>query len=126
MDEAESYLEQHFGKQRPFVVPEGYFDRIADKVVARLPERKEEVQTAPKQRRPTPWRQWRTLVGVAACACVVLLAGTWIAQKSTSADATQAPVTATATMESQDYDFDDVADYVMIDNEDIYALVANN
>lgn len=126
MDTEETYLEQHYGKVRPFTVPDGYFDTIADRVMARLPEQKDEVQTAAKERRLKPRQQWRTLVSVAACACIIVLAGTWIARLATPDTPQPAPVAATTATAAQDADFDDMADYVMIDNEDIYALVASN
>lgn len=126
MDQEETYLEQHYGKVRPFTVPDGYFDTIADRVMARLPEQKDEVRPVAKERRLKPRQQWRTLVSVAACACVIVLAGTWIARLATPDTAQQTAVAASTATATQDADFDDMADYVMIDNEDIYALVANN
>lgn len=126
MDTEETYLEQHYGKVRPFTVPDGYFDTIADRVMARLPEQKDEARPAAREYRLKPRQQWRTLVSVAACACIIVLAGTWIARLATPETAQPAPVAATTAVSAQDNDFDDVADYVMLDNDDIYALVANN
>lgn len=126
MDEAETLLKQQFGTRQPFTVPDGYFETIADRVMARLPEHTTEVSSTVQDHRLQPWQHWRTLVSVAACACAILLGGTWIARLS-APDATEGtPVAVSATIESQDLEFDDMADYVMIDNEDIYALVANN
>lgn len=39
-------LQKKYGKKNPFTVPEGYFDRFADELMAQLPEK--EVAALPK------------------------------------------------------------------------------
>ena len=34
----EKYIEERVGKRNPFLVPDGYFDHLADQVMASLPE----------------------------------------------------------------------------------------
>ena len=44
----EKYIEERVGKRNPFLVPDGYFDHLADQVMASLPEQPVQ-QAAPQQ-----------------------------------------------------------------------------
>ena len=102
-------------RRNPFTVPEGYFDTFADQLMASLPERQ-----------PRAKRVWlRPLRYAAAVVCVLAMgAMTWFALSS-SPDVRQ-PIQAESIQVPSDVAFDEAADYAMIDNSDIYSLLADN
>ena len=111
----EKYIEEKVGRRNPFTVPEGYFDTFADQLMASLPERQPQVK-----------RLWlRPLRYAAAVVCVLVMgAMAWFAL-SPSSDVHQ-PIQAESIEVSNDAAFDAAADYAMIDNSDIYSLLADN
>lgn len=94
-------------KSNPFRTPEGYFDRLADDIISRLPE----------ERTPARRRQWRPWLYAAAFVGVVALSTTlYLSHPSDNATGTEA-----LTASYSDSYFDDVVDYAMVDNQEIYA-----
>lgn len=136
METDERYIELRFGKKAPFKVPEGYMDNLTQSIISNVEAvGKEAVPAASasvKSAAPTVgwWQRYRRYVAVAACvAFVVGGVSVWQAQSSTEADK---PHVATATNNSS-YDasaYDSVSDeeiyYSMLDNEDMYSLMASN
>lgn len=126
----------HFGKKAPFKVPDGYLDNLTQSIISNVEAAgKEAVPAAPtsvKSAAPAVgwWQRYRRYVAAAACvAFVVGGVSVWQAQSSTEADK---PHVATATNNSS-YDasaYDSVSDeeiyYSMLDNEDMYSLMASN
>lgn len=112
--EEETYIEERVGKRNPFRVPENYFDEFVAKTMQQLPERR-------TTRRKSVWlRPW---LYAAACVCVLLISATiWLAQPE--AEVQQAPVAVTDQLESDA--FEEAADYMMLDNYDIYAYMSEN
>ena len=88
----------------PFRVPEGYFDSLTAKVMQQLPEQ-------PKRSLIAKLRPW---MYAAACVVAVLFTATIYFYPSDN----QQQVATTA-----DSYIDDIADYVMADNNDIYACL---
>ncbi len=68
----EKYLEQRFGRDPGFRVPDGYFDEVFAKVAAALPDPVE----APPAPRLTTWQKLRPYVYLAA-----MFAGIWCMMK---------------------------------------------
>ena len=122
--EEEKYIEERVGKRNPFLVPDGYFEHLADQVMASLPEQPEQ-QTSkqqPKAKRISI-RSLYYYAAAAVCALVVSVA-VWQAFPGSSQQAVvQAPV---AYQEPSDADFEEAADYIMLDNNEIYSLLADN
>ena len=106
----EKYLEERMAKQNPFKVPEGYFDSFAEHVMDILPEQKLKAGR-------TIIRPW---MYAAACLLVVVISIAVYFSKI-NADTQDAAVVAA----TESY-IDEAVDYAMIDNEDIYALLAEN
>ena len=108
----EKYIEEKVGRRNPFVVPEGYFDTFADQMMASLPERQ-----------PQAKRLWlRPLRYAAAVVCILALGAlAWF----TLSPVSQQPLQAKAVKVSTDVAFDEAADYVMLDNSDIYACLSD-
>ena len=116
----ELYLKQTVGNRNPFRVPEGYFEQLTEQVMQQLPARAKKVQMR-------PW------LYAAACSVLALAMGVsyyFLQSQSTSTDA--APMAAVApavsvTNEASDNSyFEDAADYVMLDNTEIYAYLSEN
>lgn len=125
----ERFIREKFGKKNPFSVPDGYFDSFADKLMEQLPEPQAQVieMRAESWWRKLPLRKVAAIIGVAA-----FLGGgaLFFAHNGGSG---HAPMATNAHHQVQpskaDYDgsFDQMADYAMLDNQDIYAtLVAEN
>lgn len=113
------YLKERFGNESHFKVPEGYFENLTSQVMERLPERKAKL-VSPAQ---SFWTRNRFTFAVAACICACVFGAT-IYINSLTQNSQATPIEASI-HNSPDYStIDCVADYTMIDNEDIYALVS--
>ena len=98
--------------QRPFSVPKGYFDNLTPAVMQKIDGQNE--QAAPKRRTP---RLLRPIYIAAASLCVAIF-GVAVylgsgSQSPSAATSVPPPPTTSA-------DRDVVADYTMMDSEDIY------
>ena len=113
--EEERYIEERFGKRNPFRVPEGYFEDFSAQLMQQLPEKR-------KPRAKSVWlRPWYY---AAACVCALLVSATvWFAWPEK--DIQQAPVAVADQQEQMDA-FEEAADYMMLDNYDIYAYMSEN
>ena len=103
--------------QQPFSVPEGYFDSLPPAVMQKIDGQNE--QAAPKRRTP---RLLHPIYIVAASLCaaifgVAVYLGSGSQSPSTSTSVPPHPTIAT-TISGTDRDV--VADYTMMDSEDIY------
>ena len=126
MDAEEKLFEQRFGKKQPFTVPDGYFDQLAERVMERLPE--QQPASVPQVSVGHKWRRW----AVAAAAGGVVLTGSLVFMEQRSGNeglaTTSHRATATTTdANSSSYSsLDMAADYAMLDNDEIYAMVSEN
>lgn len=118
MNKEEQILKNRFGNDNHFTVPEGYFEQFAQQLMEQLPEREARVI----KMQPNLWHRLRPAILAAAClAGVVFSVG--IYQKSGK----QVPADMVAQMDVQGYiDLDEAADYMMLDNDDIYAYMAGD
>jgi len=109
----EQYIEQRVGKRNPFCVPEGFFDSFAEQMVQSLPER--------QPRSKSFWLR-PSSYAIAASVCGLLIgAAVYLHQVDSSQ---QTHVQVVAVQDQGDSSFDEAADYVMLDNQDIYACLA--
>ena len=105
MIEEEKHLRETVGTRNAFRVPEGYFEQFTAQVMEQLPEQ--------QKARTTMLRPW---LYAAACTVVAVLMGvTYYWHQNTADDM----------MADSNY-YEEVADYAMIDNIDIYACLADN
>lgn len=117
MTDEERIIQENIGRQNPFRVPEGYFDRFAEQLMEQLPER--QVET-PK--RPARLKVLRPILLAAACLCIAIFSITLYLNRPQQQDV---PTVATATAPAVDENFmDEAADYAMLDNADIYACLS--
>lgn len=105
MIQEEQYLKESVGHKQCFKVPEGYFDQLTAQVMQQLPEQ--------QQAHRVHLRPW---LYAAACSVAVLLMGVTYYFHEQSSDE--------AVADSSYYE--EVADYAMIDNVDIYACISEN
>lgn len=119
----EKYLEDKYGKKQPFKVPNGYFDSFAENLMDKLPEQ-QPVMTP----HISMWRKWRKLrltVAVAASVCAVMFSVMTFMHNTKPTHSPLANNHTTKTVTNDSYNTLDVAaDYTMLDNDDIYALVS--
>lgn len=108
----EQYIKNRLGDRNPFRVPEGYFDSLAAEVMEKLPEQPSKQGLLVRLR---PWMY------AAACLVAVLFTATlYLMFPEPTGQMATAETTTTDTY------VDDLADYVMADNNDIYACLASD
>lgn len=101
----EKHLKEIVGQRNAFRVPDGYFEQLTAEVMQRLPEQ--------QKARTTMLRPW---LYAAACTVAAVLMGVTYYWHQDSAD---------DMMADGNY-YEEVADYAMIDNIDIYACMEDN
>ena len=111
MTNEEIYVRNKMGQHNPFLVPEGYFEKLTQEVMQQLPQQQPKVALI---------RYLRPFLYAAACLCVVLLSATiYLYQPAEE----QVLLSAAAETTSMDTYVDEAADYAMVDNYDIYACL---
>lgn len=142
MESDEKYLERKFGRQNHFAVPEGYLQNLTASVMANVSKQPEcdasENETALTENVTAnardilmqPW--WRRArVRIAAAAACLLLAGgtafyTYSAHHAEPASNMAASAPSHNVDVSTSTSYNEIADYTMLDNDDIYSLLASN
>lgn len=125
MENEEKYIRMKMGDKSPFRVPEGYFDQLASRVMSQLPEQATIQQLEQQPRRQSQLVALRPWLYAAACVvAVVVLALTFHFHQRVVEPYEQPMATVSAPVD--DEYIDDVADYVMLDNTEIYAYLAEN
>lgn len=110
----EKYIEDRVGKRNPFLVPDGYFDQFPEQFMNSLPKRQPKAKSI--------WL--RPIFYAAASICALLICtGAYLALS----EEPKHEATLVTTPQQEVYDeFDEAADYMMLDNHDIYALLSEN
>jgi hypothetical protein len=123
----EEMIIEKVSKQNPFRVPEGYFDTLTSQIMAKVDESASSVVVPLKEdkKKKSAKVVWlRPVLYAAASVCALFISV--VAYQSHSDSPTAAPVAAVAEPQSMDYSFDEAADYLMIDNQDIYACLSSD
>lgn len=115
----EFLLEQRYGKRRPFKVPDGYFRQFEISFMRNL---KEHDIVAMKRRIPV-WKY----VACAACTILIAISGFILFYENMNKeDVCNADNMKSYSSSSvNDYMIDDIYDYAMLDNDDIYSYVSD-
>ena len=122
----EKYLIEKVGRENPFRVPEGYFDTLSSQIMAKVDAEgvaPRDIKAGKEKRAKVLWL--RPVLYAAASVCALFISV--LAYQSHSDDGVAAPtqtVVANNQMLMDDY-FDEAADYVMLDNQDIYACLSS-
>lgn len=126
MENEERYIKEKIGDKSPFRVPEDYFDQLASRVMSQLPEQQElskkSMQQPRRQARLVALRPW---LYAAACVIAIVVLTLTLHFHQRVAEPLEQPIAAVSTPVDDEY-IDDVADYVMLDNTEIYAYLAEN
>ncbi len=128
MDSVEKYVRSRMSRKEPFQVPEGYFDNLVGEIMAKLPEQKELDGAGQTDSRkvvpltPSLYARLRPVLYVAACLLVAVLS---LAVYFADSDEKEGQQVA-AQYSYKDASIDEVADYMMADNSDIYACLTND
>jgi hypothetical protein len=117
MDKYEDYLLKHYGRENSFKVPEGYFEDFAEKIMSQLPEQKAQVVEL-----HTSWTsRLRKMVAAAIIAVVAGGGAYYVFSGSNDVDKSSMAHSNITPTESQT--IDQMADYTMMDNADMYAAL---
>lgn len=123
----EKNLIEKVGKENPFRVPEGYFDTLASQIMAKVEAEGVEardIKTGKEKHAKVVWL--RPVLYAAASVCALFVSV--VAYQSYSEQGVAAPtqnVVANNQVMMDEY-FEEAADYVMLDNQDIYACLSSD
>lgn len=118
----EGYLKSRVGQRNPFRVPDGYFGDFTSQMMDKLPCREARVVPIRNSR----MKKLRPLLYVAACICVAIFSLALYFTEMPSATDAQDCEEAMAQGRTTSYWTyeDEVIDYAMMDNTDIYAYLS--
>ena len=112
------------GVTNPFRVPENYFEDFTARMMSRLPAEEEattNVVSMDGHRRRNKWVSWLTTAAAILAGVVI---GLFIVDNQQQSPApTTAPTYASVQNTSED-DYEDIAEYAMIDAGDVYAYLS--
>ena len=113
--------------KRPFTVPDGYFDNLADRVMSNIPANEVRMLTkeAPQKR-----FRWQRYAAAAAVVAAIFGAGLFFGHSPVAEPQMAEPVAvADHAISNSDAayggDFDNVADYIMCDDYELYAYLTS-
>lgn len=122
MVKEDKYIENQFGKVQPFKAPQGYLDNFANQFMAQLPD--QAAKTVKTQH--AIWFRMRPAMIAAASVLAVALTATVYFEKPFADQQEQVFTTDQQTESSMsDGSVEETAFYSMIDNGDIYAILAD-
>lgn len=122
MVKEDKYIENQFGKVQPFKAPQGYLDNFANQFMAQLPD--QAAKTVKTQH--AVWFRMRPAMIAAASVLAVALTATIYFAKPFAGQQEQVFTTDQQTESSMsDGSVEETAFYSMIDNGDIYAILAD-
>ncbi len=122
----ENLLIQKLGRQRPFKVPEGYFDDFANNIMNKISavEGLSSENTVEADIHVNVWYKMRRYVMAASVTLVLGISS--ILYFSSHNTGSRSQYVSSGSSYTQDEDVDQMADYAMIDNEYIYASLSDN
>lgn len=131
--EVEHQLHSTYGNKRPFTVPDHYFSDLSSQIMANIPV-EEPVKTSvntvkTKKSHFVLIRRVRPLAIAAAMIGIVMIAfwsfADYTSNQKSAADASQKGVGESLSKAISSDSFDEAADYMMMDEDDMYAYVAD-
>lgn len=124
MMEIDGALKARYGTERPFTVPDAYFDRVEEEVMRSVAA--EAAQPVVRIVRKSLWKQLSPLVAAACVVGVIVLVGLGVSSTNPQGDmaATVSHAPKVSKAESYTDDLDRLADYTMMDEDDAYAYIS--
>ena len=101
-------------RKEPFRAPEGYLDSFTADIMKRIPS----------EAQPVTIRQGRGRAVWYSAACITLLLGLSAMAYLYMPDDKDMNIATQSTDSQQTYNVDDVADYAMLDHQDIYEIIS--
>ena len=101
-------------RKEPFRAPEGYLDSLTADIMKRIPAEAQPI-TMSQRRGRAVWY---------SAACITLLLGLSAMAYLYMPDGKGMNVATQSTESQQTYNVDDVADYAMLDHQDIYEIIS--
>lgn len=117
MENDELYIFNKCGKQNPFKVPDGYFDNLSAELMRHT-------EAAPKI--VSLWQRYRLYVAAACVLAVVAGLATYFGFSSAEPAANPTIAATTNVANPDEAESEEYADYTMLDNDDIYSILASN
>lgn len=131
--EVEHQLHSTYGNNRPFTVPDNYFSDLSSQIMANIPV--EDPVNTPgntvktKKSHFVLIRRVRPLAIAAAMIGIVMIAfwsfADYTSNQKSAADAPEKGVGGALSKATSSDSFDEAADYIMMDEDDMYAYVAD-
>lgn len=101
-------------RKEPFRVPEGYLDSLTADIMKKIPAEAQPI-TMSQRRGRAVWY---------SAACITLLLGLSAMAYLYMPDDKDMDIATQSTDSQQTYNVDDVADYAMLDHQDIYEIIS--
>ena len=105
---------RHSIRKEPFRAPEGYLDSLTADIMKRIPA----------EAQPITIRQRRGRAVCYSAACITLLLGLSAMAYLYMPDDKDMDIATQSADSQQTYNVDDVADYAMLDHQDIYEIIS--
>lgn len=123
MMEKDEALKTRYGTERPFTVPDAYFDRVEEVMRSVAADA---AQPVVRVVRKSLWKQLSPLVAAACVVGVIVLVGLGVSSTHPQGDmaATVSHTPKVSPAESATDDLDRLADYTMMDEDDAYAYIS--
>ena len=104
-------------------VPEGYFDTLNTRIMENVAR---QASTEEKSEKPAQAKNVRmhVLRWAAACACILVIGVSAVLFTFKDTDTSEVPATAQQSFFTSDDAFNQAADYTMLDNHDMYQMLA--
>lgn len=124
MMEIDEALKTRYGTERPFTVPDAYFDRVEEEVMRSVAA--DAAQPVVRVVRKSLWKQLSPLVAAACVVGMIVLVGLGMSSTNPQGDmaATVSHAPKVSKAESYTDDLDRLADYTMMDEDDAYAYIS--
>ena len=123
MESEEKYLVERFGRKQPFKVPNGYFEQFNAQLMAQLPANESKRKAKFVSFKVARYSLLRP-IAVAAVGLTLFVSGLSLYLHRSDVATPEPKSIARVESSINSGEFDEVADYTMMDNEDFYAYVA--
>ena len=110
-------------KRNPFRVPDGYFESLSDQILAKVDAEGLQHERQEVRKAKTVWL--RPLLYAAAGVCALFVSVLSYQSFGGDSPVSSSPVVQTTSYQMSDESFDAAADYMMVDNQDIYACLTS-
>lgn len=125
MNREEKYISDKFGHRTPFMVPDGYFDDLASRIMQNIPEQSHPAEGARiVEMRVSRWRRLRPIAIAAASVCVAVFGmGIYLHSGERRASVAHTEIMNDVPSAFSYSTVDAIVDYAMLDTEDMYAYM---